>query len=148
MSTALQGEIDWDTPRVRQRATTARITCRVCELKDDVPLTHTPGPLCRACGADVPATKAKVKQWLAGVLAQTDEAMEAWDWTRRAYRPYWEKIQDARVAGRADADQKARAAHHYYALVLDAELAMHRALEPLGIERARLERALELLETL
>lgn len=143
-----QTEIDWDTPRVRQHATTARITCRVCELKDDVPLTHVPGPLCRACGVDVVATRAKVKTWLAGVLSQMDAAREEWDHTCRVYRPYWQKIQDARLAERPDADQKARAAHHCYGIVLDAERDLHHALEPLGVERTRLERALTLLDTL
>lgn len=146
MNGIVQGEIDWDTPRVRQQATTARITCRVCELKDDVPLMHAPGPLCRACGADVAATKKKVRVWLDGVLAQMDLELDRWADMQLSYPKYWTKLEDA---GRTpDADAKARSAHHCYGLVLDAEAEMLRAFEPLDIERARLERALNLLEEL
>lgn len=132
-------------PRSVVGATTARITCRVCERNDDVPLSH-PGPLCRACGADVASTKKKVQSWLAGVLAQMDEARATFYALQDRYPAYWAKLEDG---GRTpEADVRARAAHPTYAALLVAEEAMLHALEPLEIERARLERALILLDEL
>lgn len=146
---ALDDDISARPPRAlaRQQPHTARITCRVCAMPDQVPL-DAPGPLCRACGEDLPRTREKARAWLDGVLAQMDEALETWHHAIRVYRSYWEKIQEARVAGRPDADAKARTAHRYYGLVLDAEAEMLLAFEPLGIERARLESALTLLDDL
>lgn len=135
----------------RAQATTARITCRVCELKDDVPLTH-PGPLCRACGADVASTKKKVQSWLAGVLAQMDEARATFYALQDRYPAYWAKLEDSRERDTAYTHTCKCAEHvakgNVYGQILVAEETMHRAFEPLEIERARLERALILLDEL
>lgn len=148
---ALDDDIFARPPRAlaRQQATTARITCRVCELKDDVPLTHAPGPLCRACGEDLPRTKAKVKQWLDGVLAQIDHEVARFRALQDAHPDFVAKLE----AARGDPDFVAKAATHrkagnVYGRLLEAEAEMRRACEPLGVERSRLERAVALLDTL
>lgn len=139
-------------PRALVGSTTARITCRVCELKDDVPLTCVPGPLCRACGVDIPATRAKVKQWLTGVLSQMDAVQTVFHALQDQYPAYWAKLEDSREKDTPYTHICKCAEHvakgNIYGQLVVAEETMLHDLEPLGIERARLESALALLDEL
>lgn len=152
---ALDDDIFARPPRAlaRQQAHTARITCRVCAMPDQVPL-DAPGPLCRACGEDVAATRAKVKSWLAGTIREIDLMLEVWEHKKANYPAHWAKLNDARLkageddAALAEAFQRARAADPIYARLLDIEAQTRQGLEPLEVERARLERALALLDDL
>lgn len=150
---ALDDDIFARPPRAlaRRLAQTARITCRVCDMKDTVPLDHPVGPLCRECAMDIPATRAKVKIWLDGVLAQMDVVLDRWADIQMSYPAFWAKIEDAKekagddTAALTDALRRAYAAHPTYAKLLDAEAEMLHAMQPLEIERKRLELALEAL---
>lgn len=144
--TITQDEINWATPRT---AHTARRQCRACDLTYVVSLAYDGPPLCEPCRADLGATRAALRRDLAAVLAQMDAEIDTWDALREAHPAYWAKIQDARQ----QADFPAKAAYHrahrnVYGRLLDAEAAYVATCDRLGAERARLERALDVLDTL
>lgn len=132
---------------------TARITCRVCAMPDQV-LLDAPGPLCRACGEDLPRTRLKVKGWLAGTIREIDLMLEVWEHKKANYPAHWAKLNEARLkAGEDDtalveAFGRARAVDPIYVRLLDIEAQTRQGLEPLEVERARLESALVLLDDL
>lgn len=78
--------------RIDARAQTARITCRVCDARAEVPVLH-PALLCPACLADLPATRARVQGWVDAALALLDS--NATTWARCAADPLWQPVQRA-----------------------------------------------------
>ena len=129
----------------RQMAKMVRRQCIACSGLYIVALDYDGPPLCEPCRTDISRTRQQVRQWLSGVLTQIDAALAQFEALKMAHSAFWGKIEDARLSGRTDGDAKARQAHPTYALLLDAEQAVNEHLAPLGIERARLERALEVL---
>lgn len=87
-----------------------------------------------------------MRAWLDSILAQEQAELERWDAVREPNQRFWDRIQDA--GHTAETDQRARAAHPTYAALLDAEAAYVRTLAALGEERARLERAMEVIDQL
>lgn len=142
------GELELDDDELFPERPAASITprligaqsCAACGLRADV-------LLCKECLQDVPQARQHVHTWLDGVLAQMDQHIAAFEALRGQHSAFWAKIEDARLSERPDADARARAAHPIYAQLIDAEQAMQQALEPLGNERWRLEKALEVLST-
>ncbi len=135
---------------------TTRITCRVCETSDLVPLDH-PAPLCRPCLADIPTARARVRGWLDSVLAQMDAVELTWQAVRAKYLPLWSKVEDALILVDKGQMTEAQLAERWKARYYesDAWQTLLRAYEErqvelarLGAERARLEAALDLIDTL
>ena len=138
-------DITWATPA--PVTLTGNRTCRVCSALYKVPLDYDGPPLCAPCRADIPATRARVRAWLDGVLDQEQAALDTWDAARELQQAHWERIQDARdLPDYAARSARHRAAGGVYGRLLDAEAAYVTALERLGVERQRLERALAVLE--
>ena len=142
----VQEEIDWAKP-MRRAAPTARRSCRACQSSYVVALDYDGPPLCAPCRADMRATRTRVRAWLNGVLDQEQAALDTWDAARELQQAHWERIQDAHDLP----DYAARAARHraaggVYGRLLDAEAAYVQALERLGVERRRLEQALEAID--
>lgn len=116
--------------------------CLVCGLRADV-------LLCRECADQPEASKARVLAWLAANSDQAMAALDRWDAIREPQQAAWEKIQDARLQpDYARRCARHRAAGNVYGVLLDAQAAYELALAPLGVERARLEKALEVLEAM
>jgi len=139
-------DITWATPRT---AHTARRQCRACDLTYVVALAYDGPPLCEPCRADVTATIKRIKRDLAAVLAGMDMLIAVFDMLREAHPVYWKAIQDAKE--QPDFAAKAarhRAAGNVYGRLLDAEAASVATCERLGAERARLEKALDVLREL
>lgn len=57
---------------------TARITCRVCARKEDVPILAA-GLLCGHCRADLDATERHIRETLAVAEARFQDALTRWD---------------------------------------------------------------------
>lgn len=116
--------------------------CAVCQLPADV-------LLCREC-ADQPAqSKARVLSWLRANSAQAVAALDRWDAIRAPQQAAWDRIQDSQaLSDYATRCARHRAAHNVYGVLLDAQAAYETALAPLAAERARLERALAVLEAM
>jgi hypothetical protein len=140
MTEAMQNEIDWNTPPARR--TIPRSACVVCGLRADV-------LLCRECAEQPEASKRRVLAWLNGNMDQANALLDTWDAARAPQQAAWEAIQDARdrpdFAARC---ARHRAAGNVYGKLLDAHAAYELALEPLDVERKRLEKALAILEDL
>jgi hypothetical protein len=110
--------------------------CVVCGLRADV-------LLCRECAEQPEVSKARVLAWLNGNMDQANALLDTWDHIREPQQAAWEAIQDARL----QPDFAARCARHraagnVYGKLLDAHAAYELALEPLNVERKRLEKAL------
>jgi len=130
------------TPQPVLTSVVGRQACVVCSLRADT-------LLCRECLADVPAARARVKTWLDANLAAGHEIIAAFDAVRERNQVYWDAIERSRQQPDFAAKcAKHRAAGNIYAQLLDAHDAMTTALAPLAPERARLEKALNVLETL
>lgn len=116
--------------------------CAVCGLRTDM-------LLCRECADQPAASKARVLAWLSANDDQHDAAFDAWDRLCRTHMDAWEKIR----AAQALPDYAARCARHraagnVYGVLLQARDDYELALQPLDSERRRLERALQILESL
>lgn len=135
-------EIDWARPR-RSTPATGRRQCAACALTYVVALEYAGPPLCEGCRTDMGGTKARLRRDLESEQVQERAALAAWDAAREPHQVHWDRIQDAR----GQPDYAARAARHkaaggVYGLLLIAEEDYTRALDRLGAERERLERAL------
>lgn len=136
-------DIDWATPRATQ---TTRRQCCVCGLTYVVSLDYDGPPLCEPCRSDIPAARARLQHLLDGVDDQEASAYATWQALCTKHLEYWERICAARkLPGFAEKAEKHRAAHNTYGVLLEAEAAYERATAALSEERARLERALEIL---
>lgn len=142
--------IDFDRPRSARRRTptpevptglVGRVACAVCGLRAEV-------LICKEC-AERPDARGMVLGWLAKNVAQANALLDVWDAVRAPNQASWDKIQAACIAPnfaqRCEAHQKAG---NIYGQLLDAHAVYEAALQPLNIERARLEKALAVLETL
>lgn len=88
---------------------TARITCRVCDRTEDVPILNA-GLLCSLCRADLDATERHIRETLAAAELHFQNAVDAWD---AAYGQATKEDQDryhnvceARAAGTAGFREK------------------------------------------
>lgn len=116
--------------------------CVVCGLRADV-------LLCRECLNDIPAARDRVRSWLDANLDTGRRIIAAFDALREANHAAWDRIQDSQsLEDYADRCTRHRASRNTYGQLLDAHAAMLAQLAPLSIERARLERALSILDTL
>lgn len=88
-------------PPPRAAVLTARITCRVCDRKEDIPILSS-GKLCTHCRRDLDATERHIRETLAASEQALDAATDRWG-------AVW-----------AQADDKDRARYH---VVDDARLA-------------------------
>lgn len=140
-------DIDFDHPRARRvlqpsTGIVRRTTCAVCGLRADV-------LLCRECAEHPEVSRILVRNWLKANTDQANALLDAWDAVRAPQQDAWEKVMDAHdqpnYAVRCAAH---RASGNVYGQLLDAHAAYEAALQPLDIERARLERAMEILSTL
>lgn len=68
--------LSFDAP-ARARLT-ARITCQVCDRKEDVPILNA-GLLCLLCRADLDATEAHIRETLAAAAQNLADAWASWD---------------------------------------------------------------------
>lgn len=140
-------------PRAVARATAAaapvipsamvgRTACAVCGLRTDV-------LICRECAEQPQASRARVLAWLDANTTQARALLATWDAIREPQQPAWDKIQAAHDQPNfAQRCAKHRADGTIYGKLLDAEAAYYAALQPLDIERTRLENALEVIATL
>lgn len=142
-------DINFDQPRSARRRTPtpsrpapALNSCAVCGLRADV-------LLCRECAEHPEVSRILVRNWLKANTDQANALLDAWDAVRAPQQDAWEKVMDAHdqpnYAVRCAAH---RASGNVYGQLLDAHAAYEAALQPLDIERARLERAMEILSTL
>ena len=69
--------LSFDAPH-RPAVLTTRITCRVCNRKQDIPVLAT-GLLCDLCRADLDATEAHIRATLAAAEQALTEAWTRWD---------------------------------------------------------------------
>lgn len=84
---------------LRQEAKQARITCRVCEAKATVEVTH-PALLCPNCLENLDATRDRLATWLSSALARLDANQAQWqaDITASPAGEKWPTIQAALIA--------------------------------------------------
>lgn len=119
-----------------------RTACAVCGLRAEA-------LICRECAEHPAASRGHVLAWLYANVAAANALLDAWDAARAPQQAAWDAIQDAR----AQPDFAARCARHraagnVYGRLLDAQANYEAGLQPLDIERARLERALNVLDLL
>jgi hypothetical protein len=148
IQTAKDDDIFARPPRSARRAapapqsTPSRRRCVVDGFPADV-------LLCRECLADVSAARIRARTWLNANLAQGRQIIAAFDALREANQACWDAIEQARSQPDFPAKcARHRAAGNIYAQLLDAHAAMLAGLAPLASERARLEKALSVLEGL
>jgi hypothetical protein len=135
-----RNEIDFATPRTAR--TIPRSACVVCGLRADV-------FLCRECAEQLETSKRRVLAWLNGNMDQANALLDTWDAAREPQQAAWEAIQAARdLPDYAARCARHRAAGNVYGKLLDAHAAYELALEPLNVERKRLDKALRILEGL
>lgn len=116
--------------------------CVVCQLPADV-------LLCRECADQPQASKTRVLTWLQANSAQALALLDRWDAIRAPQQAAWERIQDSQaLSDYAARCARHRAAHNVYGVLLQALDDYEDALKPLDAERARLEKALSVLEGL
>lgn len=126
--------------RQQVQAKPALNACVVCGLRADV-------LLCRECLNDIPAAHSRVRSWLTANLDAGRVIIATFDALRETNHAAWDRIQDSQsLEDYADRCAKHRRAGNIYGQLLDAHAAMLAQLAPLSIERARLEKALEILE--
>lgn len=129
-------------PVISHARLVGRVACAACGLRADV-------LICQECATDPEASRQRVKGWLAGVLTQMDVAIEACEAVTRAHAPLWAKIQEAQERmSQAEFDarwQARRAEGGAWGALIAAVDDRDRALQPLAVERDRLERALSVL---
>jgi hypothetical protein len=90
-----------------------------------------------------------VLAWLGANVAAANVLLTEWDAVREPQQAAWDAIEAARL----QPDFAARCARHraagnVYGRLLDAQARYITALQPLDIERARLEKALEIIDSL
>ena len=147
-NSAIDG-IDFDIPCTAQR--TARRACAACQASYVVPLDYDGPPLCDGCRADIPATRARVKAWLGGVLGQIDAVLNTWEAVRRQHSALWAKLETAMIE-LSEAELQTRWAARYHGpderwrVLLKAYEDREVALAPLATERKRLEAALGVID--
>lgn len=135
--------IDWAMPRID---CTARRACRVCDLTYVVAIDYDGPPLCEDDRRDIAATRTRVRALLDVELAQEQAALDTWDAYRELNQKWWDRIQS--VSGEPDYKLRcdiARREGNVYGKLLDAHAAFVAEVERLSVERARLEKALEVL---
>lgn len=128
----------------------ARRQCRACNGSYVVPLDYDRPPLCPDCLLDIDATKKRIQTWLHGISDQEDAAAATWLAFAEQHADDWDRIQAARKRLSGEAFDRKAADHvvkgDIYGKLLQAEDAYEQALAALGAERARLERALEVIQ--
>lgn len=144
--TAMDDDIFARPPRTLARqqaqAKPALNACVVCGLRADV-------LLCRECLNDIPAARSRVRSWLNANLDAGRRIIATFDALRETNHAAWDRIQDSQsLDDYAARCTKHRATGNIYGQLLDAHAAMLAQLAPLSIERARLEKALEVLEAM
>lgn len=122
------------------------IVCLFCELRAR---QVGDSPFCSNCLIDPVQTRIAIHMQMDDLLIQQVKAFDVWETLRETYAAHWDKIQ----AARDQPDFGSRCAAHrdagnVYGQLLDAHAAYEAALQPLNIERARLEKALEVIDTL
>lgn len=131
-----------DTATLAPARRATRRPCAVCQLPADV-------LLCRECAGQPEASKQRVLDWLNGNTDQANVALDRWDAIRQPQQAAWDRIQDSQaLSDYAERCARHRAARNVYGLLLDAQAAYEQALAPLVAERARLEKALAILEAM
>lgn len=119
--------------------------CAVCQLSADA-------LLCHECAEHPEASKQRVLTWLAANVVAANAVLDRWDAIRAPQQAAWDRIEDSRENDPPYTHISKCAEHvkkgNVYGVLLDAHQAYEQALMPLGAERARLERALEVLDQL
>lgn len=118
-----------------------RVACAVCDGRTDA-------LICKEC-SELPDARAMVQGWLDANTAQRDALDADWRAFTDAHAADWDRLRQAQAlpdyAARCDAHRKAK---NVYGQLLDRHAAYAQAVQPLALERARLERALSILEGL
>lgn len=107
--------LSFDAPK--RPPQTARITCRVCNRKEDVPISSS-GLLCALCRADLGATERHIKETLAAAEQALHDAWARWDadLAHSDESEWWSKVSAAALAvsrgemTQADYDRKVKSA--------------------------------------
>lgn len=122
------------------------VVCLFCELRGR---QVGDSPLCSNCLIDPIQTRIAIHAQLDGWLLQQVKVLETWETIRDAHADRWAQIEASRaLSDYAARCARHRAAHNVYGVLLDAEKAYEAALAPLDVERARLEKALEVISSL
>lgn len=120
------------------------IVCLFCELRAR---QVGDSPLCSNCLIDPVQTRTAIYMQMDNLLIQQVKVFDVWETLRAPHADRWQQIEAARL----QPDFAARCAAHrkqgnIYGQLLEAHAAYEDALRPLDVERARLEKALEVLE--
>lgn len=92
--------LSFDAPQRPAAPLTTRITCRVCDRKEDVPILSS-GLLCGHCRADLDATERHIRETLAAAEARFQDALDTFGATYAQADPRDQERYHAVEAARA-----------------------------------------------